>query len=110
MSYVAVQRQAEMGVRMALGATSGDVVSMLVGSAAKLAAIGVVCGLALALAAGRLVESMLFGIRPRDPLAIVGAVVLLSVAALVAAAIPAVRAGRADPALALRGVFEAKSR
>src|SRR6185295_6900805 len=61
MSYVSAQRQSEMGVRLALGATAGDVISILVGSGAKLAAIGVVCGLAVALAAGRLIESMLFG-------------------------------------------------
>jgi putative ABC transport system permease protein len=102
MSYVAAQRQAEMGVRIALGATGGDVVSMLVGSAAKLAAIGVICGLAIALVAGRLIESMLFGVRLRDPLAIGGAVLLLSGTALLAALIPALRASRVDPALALR--------
>lgn len=68
MSYAAAQRQAEMGVRMALGATRGDIVSILVGSGAKLAAIGVACGLAIAFTAGRLVESMLYRIRPQDPL------------------------------------------
>ncbi len=102
MSYVAAQRQAEMGVRIALGATGGDVVWMLVGSAAKLAAIGVVCGLAIALVAGRLIESMLYGVRLRDPLAIGGAVLLLSGTALLAALIPALRASRVDPTLALR--------
>ena len=103
MSYVAAQRQAEMGVRVALGATGGDIVSILVGSGAKLAAIGLACGLAIALAAGRLIESMLYGIRLRDPLAIGGAVLLLGGAALLAALIPALRASRVDPALALRG-------
>ena len=103
MSYVAAQRQAEMGVRVALGATGGDIVSILVGSGAKLAAIGLVCGLAIALAAGRLIESMLYGVRLRDPLAIGGAVLLLGGAALLAALIPALRASRVDPALALRG-------
>ena len=103
MSYVAAQRQAEMGVRIALGATGGDIVSILVGSGAKLAAIGLACGLAIALAAGRLIESMLYGIRLRDPLAIAGAVLLLGAAALLAALIPALRASRVDPALALRG-------
>ena len=103
MSYVAAQRQAEMGVRIALGATGGDIVSILVGSGAKLAAIGLACGLATALAAGRLIESMLYGVRLRDPLAIAGAVVLLGGAALLAALIPALRASRADPVLALRG-------
>jgi predicted permease len=102
MSYVAAQRQSEMGVRIALGATGGDVVSILVGSGAKLAAIGVACGLAIALVAGRLMQSMLYGVRPQDPLAIGGAVVLLSGAALLAALIPALRAARVDPALALR--------
>jgi predicted permease len=103
MSYVAAQRHAEMGVRIALGATGGDIISILVGSAARLAAIGLACGLAIALAAGRLIESMLFGVRPRDPLAAIGSVLLLGGAALIAALIPALRASRADPALALRG-------
>jgi hypothetical protein len=73
MSYVAAQRQTEMGVRVALGATSGDVVAMLVGNGAKMAAIGLICGLAMAIAAGRLIASMLYGIRPQDPLAVGGA-------------------------------------
>jgi ABC-type antimicrobial peptide transport system permease subunit len=73
MSYVAAQRQTEMGVRVALGATSGDVVAMLVGNGAKMAAIGLSCGLAMAIAAGRLIASMLYGIRPQDPLAVGGA-------------------------------------
>jgi predicted permease len=102
MSYVAAQRQAEMGVRIALGATGGDVVSILVGGGAKLAAIGLACGLAMAFVAGRLIESMLYGIRPLDPLVTSGAVLLLGGAALVAALIPALRASRVDPALALR--------
>src|SRR5262249_40433039 len=102
MSYVAAQRQAEMGVRLALGATAGDVISILGGSGAKLAAAGLVCGLAVSLAAGRVIESMLYGIKPHDPLATVCAVLLLSAAALLAALVPALRASRVDPALALR--------
>jgi predicted permease len=102
MSYAAAQRQAEMGVRIALGATGGDVVSMLVGSGAKLAAIGLACGLAIARVAARVVDSMLYGIRPLDPLAVGGAIILLSAAALGAALIPALRASRVDPVLALR--------
>jgi ABC-type antimicrobial peptide transport system permease subunit len=101
-SYAAAQRQGEIGVRIALGATFGDIVSTLVGSVAKLAAIGLACGLAIALAAGRLIGSMLYGIRPQDPLTIVAAVLLLSGAALVAAIIPALRASRVDPAVVLR--------
>ena len=102
MSYAAAQRQAEMGVRIALGASSRDIVSILVGSGARLVAIGLVCGLAIALVAGRLIQSMLYGIRPQDPLAIAGAVLLLSGAALLAALIPALRASHVDPAVALR--------
>jgi putative ABC transport system permease protein len=102
MSYTAAQRQAEMGVRIALGATGGDVVSILVGNGAKLTAIGLACGMAIALVAGRLIESMLYGIRPLDPITFGGAVLLLSGAALLAALIPALRASRVDPALALR--------
>jgi ABC-type antimicrobial peptide transport system permease subunit len=102
MSYAAAQRYAEMGVRAALGATAADIASLLLGSAAKLAALGIAGGLVVALLARRLIESMLFGVKLRDPLAIVGAVVLLSIAALAAALIPALRAARADPASALR--------
>jgi len=102
MSYTAAQRQGEMGVRLALGATRGDIVSLLVGSAARLAMIGVVCGLAGALAAGRLIVSMLYGVKAYDPVAIGSAVVLLSGTALLAALVPALRASRIDPALALR--------
>jgi predicted permease len=103
MSYAAAQRYSEMGVRAALGATRGDLISILVGNGAKLAAIGLASGLAIALWAGRLIESMLFGIRPLDPLAVGGAVVVLGVAALLAALIPALRASRVDPVQALRG-------
>jgi ABC-type antimicrobial peptide transport system permease subunit len=102
MSYSAAQRQAEMGVRIALGASGGDVVSILVGSGAKLAAIGLACGIAISLLAGRLIESMLYGVRPQDPITIAGAVLLLSGAALLAALIPALRAAHVDPALVLR--------
>jgi predicted permease len=102
MSYAATQRRAEMGVRMALGATGTDVISILVGSGAKLAGVGLVCGFGIAIAAGRFIESMLFGVRPHDPFAIGGAVLLLTGTALLAALIPALRAARADPALILR--------
>ena len=102
MSYMAEQRHAEMGVRIALGATTSDVVSILVGRGAKLAAGGLAGGLAIALGLGRFIESMLYGIRPADPVAISGTVLLLTVAALLAALIPARRASRVDPALSLR--------
>jgi putative ABC transport system permease protein len=75
---------------------------MLVGNGAKLTAIGLAASLAIALVAGRFIESTLYGTRLRDPLAIGVAVVLLSAAALIAALIPALRASRVDPSLALR--------
>ena len=102
MSYQAAQRQPEMGVRIALGASRGNIVSILVGSGAKLAGVGLACGLAISLVAGRLMESMLYDISPRDPLAIGGTILLLSGATLLAALIPALRASQVDPALALR--------
>jgi putative ABC transport system permease protein len=102
MSYAAAQRQAEMGLRIALGATGRDVVSMLLRSGAKLAAVGLAAGLVLALGAGRAIESMLYGVEPYDAVAIGGAVLLLSGAALLAALIPALRASRVDPTVALR--------
>jgi putative ABC transport system permease protein len=102
MSYAAAQRHSEMGVRVALGATRGVLVSMLVGKGARLTAIGLACGLAIALVAGHVMKSMLYGIQPHDPLAISGAVLLLSGAALLAALIPALRAARIDPVSALR--------
>ena len=102
MSYAAAQRQAEMGVRIALGATGGHIVSLLVGSGGRLVAIGLACGLAISAVAGRLIESMLYGIRPIDALAIGGTMLLLSGSALLAALVPALRASRVDPALALR--------
>ena len=87
---------------IALGATGGDVASLLVGSAARLVAIGLAYGLAISFVAGRLIESMLYGIQPLDPLALGGATLLLSGAGLLAALVPALRASPVDPAVALR--------
>jgi len=102
MSYAATQRRTEMGLRIALGATGADVVSMLLRNGAALVATGVISGLVIALAAGRFVESMLFGVEVRDATAIAGAVGLLSAAALTASLVPAVRASRVNPIAALR--------
>ncbi|HYO83242.1 MAG TPA: ABC transporter permease [Bryobacteraceae bacterium] len=102
MSYTAAQRQPEMGVRIALGASGTDVIGILLGSAARLTVVGLIGGLGLALAAGRLMESMLHGVRPWDPTATLTSVLVLSTAALLAAIVPALRASRVDPADALR--------
>lgn len=103
MSYAAAQRQGEMGLRMALGATAGDVVGILVRSGMKLAGVGLAAGLAVALVAGRFVESMLFGVKPRDPVVVLGAAAVLGLAAVLAALGPAVRVGRVGVGRVLRG-------
>ena len=102
MSYSAAQRRTEMGLRIALGATGAEVVSMLLRNGAALVATGVVSGLVIALAAARFVESMLFAVEVRDATAIAGAVGLVSAAALTASLVPAVRASRVNPIAALR--------
>ena len=102
MAYNVARRRNEIGIRLALGAARGRVVSMIVGEVGRLVAGGVVVGVAVALAAGRLVQGFLFGITPNDPgtLAVVTGLVLL--VAGTAGAVPAWRASRMDPAGALR--------
>ncbi len=102
-SYSVQMRRVELGVRRALGGPSSAILTMVLREGAVLGAVGVALGLAGALATGRFLSSMLFGVEPTDPgtLALLS-VVVLSVSAL-AAFVPAVRAGRVDPADALRG-------
>ena len=100
--YSTMRRTAEIGVRMALGAHRRDVMAMVLREALRLTAIGVVIGLALAPAVGRVVSGMLYGISAADPLTILGASVLMFVAAALAAFLPARRAMRVDPIVALR--------
>jgi putative ABC transport system permease protein len=101
-AYTVSQRTQEIGVRMAIGAQRGDVLRMVLGSGMKLASLGVVIGIAAALALAGLVASMLFGVTPFDPASYgVTAALLLGVAAL-ACYLPARRAMRVDPLIALR--------
>jgi putative ABC transport system permease protein len=101
-SYGVSQRTHEFGVRIALGARIGDVLRQVVGEGLRTVAIGVVLGVVLALAAGRLVAALLYGVSPSDPLVLLLVpLVLLAVAAL-AAVVPAWRAARVDPVTALR--------
>ena len=102
MAYVVGQRSSEIGLRMALGASSGDVLRLVLRQGLTLAAIGLVIGLAGAFAASRLLTSMLFEVKPNDPLTYAGVALLLGIVALAASYIPARRAARIDPLDALR--------
>ncbi len=102
LAYSVSQRGHEIGVRMALGARRADVVGLVVRDGLAVAVAGLLVGLALALAGGRYVESLLYATSPRDPAVLGTATVLLLVVALVASFLPARRASRVDPARALR--------
>jgi len=102
MAYFVTQRTREIGVRMALGATERDVVRMVLGQGVRLAAAGVVVGLAGALAITRAIATLLFGIGPRDPWTLAALSAALTAVALLACYIPARRATRVDPIRALR--------
>ncbi|HLK66635.1 MAG TPA: ABC transporter permease [Bryobacteraceae bacterium] len=101
-SYTVHQRTREIGLRMALGATSGDVQRMVVREGIRLVAFGVVLGLAAALAASRTVESMLFVVSARDAMTFILVPAILTLVAIVACWMPARRAARIDPSIALR--------
>ncbi len=102
MSYSVTQRNKEIGIRMALGASAAQVLRLVLGEATRLLALGLAGGLLVAVLLGHLVEAMLFGIRPSDPLVFAGAALFMAVVALMAAGLPARRAMRVDPMVALR--------
>ena len=102
MSYLTAQRTSEFAVRMALGAKRGDIVSLVLRYAAQLAAMGALAGIALALAFGRVLSSMLFGLGATDRTTYAAVLISLIAAILVAAALPARRAAKVDPMVALR--------
>jgi putative ABC transport system permease protein len=101
-SYSVAERIHEMGVRLALGAQPSNLLTMVLGEGLRLVTAGLVLGLAAALAVTRFLDTLLFGVNPRDATTFAGVVVVLSLAALVGCLVPALRAMRVDPMVALR--------
>jgi predicted permease len=101
-AYVAAQRTREIGIRMALGAQIGDVRRMFLRHGLSLTAAGIACGIAAALVLTRVMSALLFGVGPMDPLTYAAVSGLLAVVALLATYLPARRAARVDPMVALR--------
>jgi putative ABC transport system permease protein len=102
LAHIVSQQRSEIGIRMALGAQRKDVLAMVLRRGAMLALIGSVLGLATAWAASRMVASLLYGISPRDPVTFLTVTLLLVLAALAACYLPARRAAKVDPMVALR--------
>jgi len=101
-AYNVTQRSHELGVRIALGAQGRDVLRLVVGSGLRVAIAGIVIGGSIALVAGRFIAPLLYRVSPKDPLIYVTAAVTLLAVAMLASLIPARRATRVDPNVALR--------
>jgi putative ABC transport system permease protein len=101
-AYMVARRRNEIGVRIALGASRGQVIGLVMREAVLLLAIGLTVGTGLAAWAGQAAASLVYGLKPRDPATLGGAIVLLALVALLASYGPALRASRLQPMLALR--------
>jgi putative ABC transport system permease protein len=101
-AYSVTQRTHEIGVRVALGAQPRDVIRLVLGEGARLAVLGAILGLAAAAALTRFMDSLLFGVAARDPLTFLAVAAILVCVAAAACCIPARRAMRVDPMVALR--------
>jgi predicted lysophospholipase L1 biosynthesis ABC-type transport system permease subunit len=103
LAFAVSSRTREIGVRMALGARNADILGQTAGDALRLTAIGIAAGVVLACGAGRLLGSLLAGVRPWDPETLAAAAVVSVIMALVGSLMPAMRAIRVDPTTAIRG-------
>jgi len=101
-SYSINQRTQEIGLRMALGAETRDVLRLVIGEGFKLTLVGLGLGMAAAFGLSRFIATQLFGVTATDPLTYIGVTLLLAVVAIVACYLPARRAARVDPMVALR--------
>jgi putative ABC transport system permease protein len=101
-AFSVARRTQEIGIRMAIGARRGNVLCLVLGEGARMAALGVVIGIGVSLEITRLLSTLLFGVSATDPLTFGGVAVLLSLVALAASYIPAHRATKVDPMVALR--------
>jgi len=101
-SYMVARRRNEIGIRIALGASKANVISLVLREAAMLIVTGLVIGSALAIAVARTASSLLYGLKPGDPFTVGLAVVLLAAVAIIASLLPALRAARLEPMMALR--------
>src|SRR5581483_5504668 len=101
-SYATAQRTHEFGIRRALGATSGDVMKLVIGHGMKLAFAGLLVGLGGAFALTRFITGLLFGVSASDPYSFIGIATLVTLVLLLACCVPARRATKADPMTALR--------
>jgi predicted permease len=102
LSYTVSQRVPEIGVRMALGAGRGEIVRMIMGSGARLGLIGTSAGVAVSLTTSRVLSGLLFGVERTDAATYAAVIVLMLIAALLACAVPAIRAARVNPLSAIR--------
>ena len=102
LAYAVAQRTGEIGIRMALGAQRSQVIALIMRSGLKLVAIGLVVGLAAAVGASRLIQTLLFDVQPLDPLVYAGVTALFALVAALACLLPSLRASRIDPLVALR--------
>jgi ABC-type antimicrobial peptide transport system permease subunit len=102
LSYAVTQRSREIGLRIALGATRGAVMRLVVGHGVALTAIGLVCGTASAWAATQAMRNLLYGVEPADPVTLAAVVAVLGAVGLAACVVPAMRASRLSPLQVLR--------